>query len=553
MPQDTLRKEAFQFDAGALGWIEGLTISSPPDNKPLAYYFGGVPYALPPIGPYRFRQARPLPPYYRYGTKASPGRFTGKSAVCPQPNPGGPLDETLWDEDCLQLNIHIPTGTAPRDGWPVYFFIHGGFLQWGSPNYFGPEYVAPLLSETAFEAIIVIPAHRLNALGFLASKELQSEAQLHGEPTGNQGFWDQRLALEWTFDNIGRFGGNQRNITVGGYSAGSHSAFHQLAHELYFVPKEKAIIKRVIMWSNSPGVQPKTLSEVQKQFDELLKTLGIPLSLTASEKLSRLRAVSPHDLISVQDTMTIHEFRALSDNHFISKRLIAHINDGDFARRMKSRGIKLMNGECRDEHSSYQTWRTPPSSFDAVYTRLCADYPERVVQTLMQLSCGDNKALPQGSKNWQDAFGRLYADMQVHCLERGFHNALVKGGLQPGKDLLRYRFNWRTKGTDGFFPPEWGVTHATDIAIWFWGLYFGDGLTDEEKKILQPWNAAFAAFVKAEQPKWGTSHVREMLRLREDGETDIWTDDQWEQGLKVWDAINGQEGGGVLGWIKSKM
>ena len=120
-------------------------------------------------------------------------------------------------------------------------------MQWGSPND-GPEAIASLLGETAFEAIIVMPAYRLNLFGFLASKELQAEAESSGDIAGNMGFWDQRFALEWTAENVGYFGGDAGNITVGGYSAGAHSAFHQLAHELYFVPNEKAVIKRTIMW-----------------------------------------------------------------------------------------------------------------------------------------------------------------------------------------------------------------------------------------------------------------------------------------------------------------
>ncbi|KAK4539442.1 hypothetical protein LTR36_010919 [Oleoguttula mirabilis] len=551
MTQEDMKQHPYLFDAGPLGHIEGLTVSRCPGDKQLLHYFGGLPFALPPVGPYRFRRARPLPEYYRYGTRASPGRFTGSTAYCPQPSFLSKSDESLWDEDCLQLNIYIPTGEAPSSaGWPVFFYIHGGFLQWGSPNS-APTAIAPLLNETAFKAIIVMPAYRLNALGYLASRELQAEAELHGETTGNMGFWDQRLALEWTAKNIACFGGDAANITVGGYSAGSHSAFQQLAHELYSVPDDKAIIRRVIMWSNSPGVQPKALGEHQKQFDELLTALRIPITLSAEKKLNALRAVSPHDLIAVQDGLKLSEFRAFTDGTFIAKDLIANINSGDFGRRMKRRGMTLMNGECRDEHNLYQAWRTPAPTYDAVYSRLCADYPERAVEKLMAYTCGNEHILPPGVKDWQDLFGRLYADMQVHCLERGFLHALDKGGLEFGKDVLRYRFNWRAGCVE--LPPEWGVTHATDMAIWFWGEGQGNGLTDAEKKVLEPWNSAFAAFVRGDEVQWGTTDVKEMKRLNGDGTTSVWIDDRWDEGVKVWDLVNGDAGAGILSWLKSKL
>lgn len=238
--------------------------------------------------------------------------------------------------------------------------------------------------------------------------------------------------------------------------------------------------------------------------------------------------------------MKISEFRALSDGNFISKTIIADINSGDFAKRMKARGITLMNGECEQERSLYQAWRTPADSYDAVYVRLCADYPETAVKKLMEFYCGKSSRpnLPDGAQDWADAFGRLYANMQVHCLERGFHAALEKGGLTFGKDVFRYRFNWRASGLDSAYPPSWGVTHATDMSIWLWGLECANGLTDEEKGILKPWNEAFAAFVRGDEMKWGTRNVHEMLRLRADGETDVWSDDRWDEGIRLWNHVN---------------
>ncbi|KAH9835964.1 putative esterase/lipase [Teratosphaeria destructans] len=552
MPREQLKKDPYRFDAGRLGQIEGVTLSYRSNysrNQPLIRYFGGLPYALPPVGSYRFRKPRALPDYYRYGTVANPGRFTRSAAYCPQPawmgNEGNPA---LWDEDCLQLNVYIPTGEKPTAGWPVFFCIHGGFLQWGTAN-MEPAAVASLMSETAFRAIIIMPAYRLNMFGFLTSSELAAEAQSLGESSGNNGFWDQRLALEWTAKNIDVFGGDPTNITVGGYSAGAHSTYQQLAHELYFVPDENAIIRRVIMWSNSPGVQPKTVEEHQKQFNEVLNALRIPQSLPAEEKLRHLRETPARDLVRIQHGLKMSEFRAVTDDAFVSKNVIVNINNGDFARRMKKRGIKLMNGECRDEHLLYRAWRTPSPTFDAVYMRLCADYPEGAVRKLLDHAIGKEHQLPGWARDWQECFGILYANMQVHDLERGFQNALVKGGLEPGKDILRYRFNWRASTAS--LPPSWGVTHSTDMEIWFWGQ--GKQLQDEEKEVLRPWNEAFARFVHGEDLDWGTRTVTDMKRLDANGNTDVWEDDRWQQGVDVWDLLTKNGAAGFLDWVKAKL
>lgn len=508
-----------------IGHLRGLEVKTK-DSESSINYFGGVPYALPPLGQWRFRRPRPLPKDYRHD-----GDFKDEAPVCPQPEWLGTRHENLWDEDCLRLNIYVPVGPSPPGGWPVFFYIHGGFLQFGGPN-MSPEAIAPLLTETALRCIIVQPGYRLNAFGFLSGLELQAEASSDGHAAGNMGFWDQRLALEYTHANIQEFGGSPNNITVAGYSAGAHSTFQQLAHELYMVPSEKAIIRRVIMWSNSPGVQPKEPEEQQKQYDELLSVLGIPSTLPAAERLRKLRETPARAIVDAQDKMKITEFRATTDDAFISADSIEHINSGDFALRLKSRGIKIMNGECRDEHNLYRAWRTSENSYEGVYVRLCADYPEAIVQKILRHYCGRSEQYPSGYTSWQDLFGHIYADLQVHLLERGFYNKIL-AQLQPGKDLLRYRFEWRAGCAP--YPPEWEVTHATDMAIWFWY----PGLTKEERVILKSWNQVLAQFVKGEDVDWGTKSAKEVRRLRSDGQTDILKhDERWDEGIRVWKLLN---------------
>lgn len=516
-------------ELGEPGTLNGVIVRSRGDPARRISYHGGIPYALPPTGARRFRRPQPLPRGHRYG-----GDYAGRCPACPQPFWLGTRREDEWNEDCLRLNVYRPVGPPPAGGWPVFFYIHGGWLQFGSPN-MPPAELVGLLTETPFQCIIVQPGYRLNAFGFLAGRELQDEARLDGQAAGNMGFWDQRMALEWTYEHIKHFGGNPENITVSGYSAGSHSTFQQLAHELYLEAGKPQIIKRAVMFSNSPGVQPKGLREQQKQFDELLSVLGIDHSLPASEKLRRLRETPALKIVEAQRRMTITEFRATTDDSFVSATSIADINSGDFGRRMKSRGIKLMNGECRDEHHMYRNWRTSGSSYDAVYTRLCADYPEIAVQKLMKHYCKGSYDLPKKYSSWQELFGHIYADMQVHFLERGFHEKL-SGSLVPGKDLLKYRIEWSAQCTP--YAPEWGVTHATDQSIWFWN----PKLTAEEKETLMPWIEAFAKFVKGEDQDWGTRALTDSKRLRSDGKIDVMTDDpRWEEALNVWELVNGEE------------
>ncbi|GAB7349989.1 hypothetical protein MBLNU459_g0673t1 [Dothideomycetes sp. NU459] len=350
------------------------------------------------------------------------------------------------------------------------------------------------------------------------------------------GFWDQRTALEWTFHNISYFGGDPSKITVGGYSAGAHSTFQQLAHDIA-LPKEKAIIKRAIMWSNGPGVQPKSLPDHQSQFDELLTALGIPLSLSGPEKLMRLRRTPAEHIVDVQNNMKQSEFRALSDGAFVDKTIIQSINDGTFAKRIQDRGIQILNGECRDEHYLYGSWRTPTSSYEAVFERLAADYPAAVVKKLMEYYCPHGK-LPSRYKDWPDAFGKIYANMQVHGLERGFANRLAESGLVIGKELLRYRIDWRASCVDSMYPPEWKVTHATDMAIWFFGNGWGEGLSTEEKGVVQPLISVFAKFVKGDAIRWDNLGSRKMLRLNAQGNIDMWDDECWEEGTALWTIVN---------------
>ncbi|KAF9882955.1 hypothetical protein FE257_004382 [Aspergillus nanangensis] len=511
------------------GYIEGCTLSDKTTKTPLCHYFGGLRYALPPQQ--RWRRAEKLPESYSYGSKYQPGRCSGDTGVCPQPSFLSLSFGDNWSEDCFQTNVWVPTGEPPKGGWPVLFFIHGGFLQFGTPNIF---HAAELLGDAGFNAIVVTPAYRLGIFGFLSSSELETDAASVGETSGNQGMWDQRIALEWTRDNIALFGGNPSQITISGYSAGAYSVFYQLAYDVH-LPADQSIVKQACIWSNSPATQPRNALATQAQFNEVLAALHIPLHISWSEKLARLRATDSQKLLAAATSVDTHQFRPWSDNVFVPSRLFESFDNGNFGRRIAARGVRILLGECRDERNLYATWFPPQNTLAGLHKRLLADYHRPAVDALMRLYYPDGR-LPANCQNWDcDAFGRIYADMQVHYMQRGLIDALVRGGAEHL--LYRYRVEYRLKCADKTIPPEWEVTHATDQYMWFWGN--GECLEPEEKPIIQrAFIGPLTKFVHGEADiNWGTSNHREIRKLSPNGSVEIWQDGLWDEAMRIWRGL----------------
>lgn len=372
--------------------------------------------------------------------------------------------------------------------------------------------------------MVVKPAYRLNLFGFLSSNDIAKTSN----SAGNFGFWDLRLALEWTYKFSSYFGGNPAAITVGGYSAGAHAAFHLLAYDLR---QPDQLIRRIIMHSNGSGLQPKSLAETQVQFDELCSALDIPTDLSSAQKLSRLRATSPQTLLATAKTLSKSQFRAVSDDHFVSSSLLSSMRDGSFARTMRVRKIPLFIGECADEHFLYARYRPPqPATRDSVTARLEADYPIRAVRALMALKEEKQRTSPE----WSEEFGRLYAALQIHMSQRGVIHALKTGGVE----VLRYRIEWRAKCADRQFPKEYGATHGSDNYLWWYGNGDKQGLTKEEELVARrAFLDDFGRFVKGEKVDWGLREMTDVRRLKADGEIEIWKDTLWEKELLAWDIV----------------
>ena len=125
---------------------------------------------------------------------------------------GGPV---TGSEDCLNLNVQVPAG-AHRRRLPVMVEIDGG----GFLDPIGPSDGSHLVSVG--HVVYVAMNYRLGILGFMANRAL-------GPHAGDYGVQDQQASLRWVQHNIAAFGGNPRNVTILGQSAGGASVCAQVA------------------------------------------------------------------------------------------------------------------------------------------------------------------------------------------------------------------------------------------------------------------------------------------------------------------------------------
>ncbi|KAF1986159.1 alpha/beta-hydrolase [Aulographum hederae CBS 113979] len=170
----------------------------------------GIRFGQSTAGANRF-----LPPK-RYTSNGSVNA-TQFGAACPQsvaPGILGVIGTSAiagpTSEDCLFINVW----TKPQSGEKkkaVMLWIYGGAFVLGTSGFA----VSDGANITANHDIVVVSFnYRVNLFGFPGAPGLVDQ---------NPGLLDQRMAVEWTRDNIAAFGGDPERITLFGESAGSSS------------------------------------------------------------------------------------------------------------------------------------------------------------------------------------------------------------------------------------------------------------------------------------------------------------------------------------------
>lgn len=240
-----------------------------------ARIFRNIPYAAPPVGALRW--APPKAPLAWSGERDA----STNGVSCPQKmnadgTPNGGSANGPMSEDCLQLNVFAPKAAK---GAPVMVWIHGGSHTEGA----GWVYDGQNFARDG--VILVAINYRLGPLGYFAHPDL-TKAAAKSAPLGDYGLMDQIAALQWVQRNIAAFGGDPKNVTVFGESAGGMSTLAILA-----TPSAKGLFQKAVVQSGGGWTEPSTLAQKEAEGAALAAKAG-------AASLADLRAVPADKLIA---------------------------------------------------------------------------------------------------------------------------------------------------------------------------------------------------------------------------------------------------------------
>ncbi len=306
----------------ANGLVEGTTSA---DSK--VQIFKGIPFAAPPVGELRWKA--PQPPANWDGVR----KATAFGSRCMQ---GHIYADMVFrdngpSEDCLYLNVWAPAETSAK--LPVMVWIYGGGFAAGAAS--EPRQDGEHLAEKG--VVVVSLNYRLGIFGFFTHPELAKESD--HDSAGNYGLLDQVAALEWVHKNIGAFGGDPRNVTIFGESAGSFSVSALMASPLTQGLFERAIGESGAYFGKT--LQTDTLAKSEKADKQFGESIGAPT-------LAALRAKSADELL--QDAMRQKGLRFVPniDGYFLPEDVYSIYAAG------KQRHVPLLAGWNADE-GSYKT------------------------------------------------------------------------------------------------------------------------------------------------------------------------------------------------------
>ncbi len=482
--------------------------------------YRGIPFALPPLGDYRFKAPVRLPDSdHEYQAD----RFPQPSLQMKNPLMG--VHESA--EDCLYVNIWVPEGEGP---FPVMVWFHGGAYLAGSisqPLYHGAE-----LARSQ-QVVVVNAAYRLGAMGFA---DFSAVAPGLGADT-NLGLRDQLAALEWVQENIAGFGGDAGRVTVFGESAGGFSVCALLA-----CPRAQPLFHNAIVQSGAAdfALAPDQVRKVTDAF-----VTALPGEGDAAQKLSE---ASPRGWIKAQnEAIKVLVDRGLRTTTPQFAMNFLPMVDGDLLPQLPIDAIaagaaadkRLLAGVCRDEYHFFQYAGVLAGTVkmealqaigdDEILRRFERGLPGNGARALdYYLTAVD----PEPRRSRLDIFSAMESDrlFRVPTLR------LLDAHSRHNSDCWGFQFTWQSEP----FGLPLGACHVVDVPFVFGvtetpaGLYFTGG-GDAARALSHEVQHAWGAFAHGEAPGWqGWCEARQVQQFGPGEPTAALLD---EKGEALWESI----------------
>lgn len=421
--------------------------------------FRGIRYAAAPVGALRFRPPQP-PPSWR-GTL----RATRAGPICPQDR--DLLEQypdrrpRYTDEDCLRVNVWTPRPDGRRR--PVMVFVPGGAFVVGAgsePLYDG----GPLARRGG--VVVVTLNYRLGMLGWLELGRLDPAYR----GSGNNGLRDQIAALRWVRRNIARFGGDPREITVFGESAGgiSVSALLATAHP-------ERLFRRAIAQSGSGY-----LVHTRAYQEEIARR---HIAIAGVRSVRALLAMSASRILDIQKT-AYDRAPLFSGDTYFAPYVDGAVLPGPVVRRVaagSARKIDLLSGTTENETQYWGLYDpallTLPPAANPFFPGGLSARRAQITATYRR----DRPTATDGEISHAMLTDQLFRVPQIRL-------AQAQARWRPRNDFA-YWFRWRRASTPAAGPyANLGAVHAIELPFVFGNLdlsWIPRGRTSDPREIVR--------------------------------------------------------------------
>ncbi|MGW1994176.1 carboxylesterase/lipase family protein [Embleya sp. NPDC001921] len=423
--------------------------------------FRGVPFAAPPVGPARFRPARP------------PAAWTGDrdarefARAAPQPIGRYGAAPVAVDEDCLYLNIHAPAEPGPH---PVLVWVHGGGYTSGAS--FEGVYDGGGFARRG--VLVVTVAYRLGVLGLLQLRHLLGDEYA---ASSTNALLDVVRALSWVREHIAAFGGDPDRVTLGGVSAGG-----KLTANLLALPAARGLFRRAIVQSG--GAQTvRTVPEAERATGHVLAALGL-----GADRAAELIDVPSAELLDAQEQAI-----GRGTARFVFRPVVDPAGPLPVTPLRAIRGdVPILLGSNQDEEQMFAvtegTGAREPGPADLANLR-SPDALAALVRTYAEM--------------YPDLNGRSRRIRLLTAESYGIPTVrLAEAQLAAGGTAYMYRFRWAPKA----HPQRLGSPHAIDIPFVFGtldtplGRWLTGGVPPAARELSDRIQQAWVAFVKGGPP-----------------------------------------------------